>query len=128
MSASIFLAWKKKIIYLPGTILRMDQIQAAEQWPDIDTRTIERSAAEKAAKHANTPATVFFDSLGRPFLRVANNGKDQDGNDIFYETRTVMDIEGNQRAIIDALKRVVMRYDYFMAGPEKDEKRSGHRR
>ena len=29
-----------------------------------------------------------------------------------YRTRSVLDIEGNQREVIDALGRVVMRYDY----------------
>src|ERR1019366_1674672 len=32
----------------------------------------------------------------------------------FFRTRTVLDIEGNQREVIDALDRVVMRYDYGM--------------
>ena len=32
----------------------------------------------------------------------------------FYPTRTVFDIEGNQREVIDAKDRVVMRYDYDM--------------
>ena len=35
-----------------------------------------------------------------------------------YRTRTVLDIEGNQREVIDALGRVVMRYDYDMLGSE----------
>ena len=33
-----------------------------------------------------------------------------------YPTRTLLDVEGNQRAVIDALERVVMRYDYDMLG------------
>ncbi len=33
-----------------------------------------------------------------------------------YRTRVVLDIEGNQREVIDALGRVVMRYDYDMLG------------
>ena len=32
----------------------------------------------------------------------------------YISTRTVLDIEGNQREVIDALDRVVMRYDYDM--------------
>src|SRR5262249_4706668 len=31
-----------------------------------------------------------------------------------YATRVELDIEGNQRAVIDALGRIVMRYDYNM--------------
>src|SRR5262249_11171194 len=76
----------------------------------------EQTAAQKAAVHANTPATAHFDTLGRPFLSIADNGKDQSGNDQQYTTRTVLDIEGNQREIIDALGRTIMRYDYDMPG------------
>src|SRR5206468_10074604 len=34
----------------------------------------------------------------------------------FYSTRVIFDIEGNQREVIDAKDRVVMRYDYDMLG------------
>ena len=74
----------------------------------------ERAAADKAAKHADTPTIAHFDSLGRTFLTIADNGKDSKGNDQKYSTRTVLDIESNQREVIDALNRVVMRYDYDM--------------
>src|SRR5262249_45199270 len=76
----------------------------------------EKAAAEKAAKHADTPTIAHFDSLGRPFLTIADNGKDANGNDQKYRTRMVLDIEGNHREVIDALDRVVMRYDYTMLG------------
>jgi RHS repeat-associated protein len=69
----------------------------------------ERAAAIKAAKDAGTPTVADFDSLGRPVLTVADNGNGQ-----YFRTRSVIDIEGNQRAVIDALDRVVMRYDYDM--------------
>jgi RHS repeat-associated protein len=78
--------------------------------------TEEKAAAEKAVKHVNTPAGAHFDTLGRPFLTVADNGKDASGNDQKFRTRTVLDIEGNQREVIDALDRIVMRYDYDMLG------------
>jgi hypothetical protein len=69
----------------------------------------ERTAAEKAAKHGDTPTIAHLDTLGRPFLSIADNGKDANA-------RTVRDIEGNQREVIDALDRIVMRYDYDMLG------------
>jgi len=85
--------------------------------------TQEQSAANKAAAHADTSTITHFDSLGRPFLSIANNGKDQNGDDVLYETRTILDIEGNQREVRDAIKqsgdvqgRIVMRYDYDMLG------------
>ena len=69
----------------------------------------ERTAAIKASNDAATPAVAHFDSLGRTVLSVADNGDGQ-----YFRTRTVLDIEGNQRAVIDPLDRVVMRYDYDM--------------
>jgi RHS repeat-associated protein len=76
----------------------------------------EQHAAEKAAKHTDTPTVAHFDSLGRTFLTIADNGKGANGLDQKYRTRTVFDIEGNQREVIDALDRIVMRYDYDMLG------------
>ena len=69
----------------------------------------ERTAAIKASNDAATPTVAHFDSLGRTVLSVADNG-----NGEYFRTRTVLDIEGNQRAAIDPLDRVVMRYDYDM--------------
>ena len=74
----------------------------------------ELAAAQKAAVHANTPTIAHFDGLGRTFLTIADNGKDASGAEQLYSTRTVLDIVGNQREVIDALGRVVMRYDYDM--------------
>jgi RHS repeat-associated protein len=76
----------------------------------------EQDAAAKAAVHANTPGLIDLDTLGRTFLTIADNGKDQNGAAQQYPTRLVLDIEGNQSAVIDALGRVVMRYDYDMLG------------
>jgi RHS repeat-associated protein len=69
----------------------------------------ENSAATKTTLHANTPSVQYFDSLGRTFLTVVDNGSEGK-----YESRSIMDIEGNQREVIDAKGRVVMRYDYDM--------------
>ncbi|MCG3158139.1 MAG: hypothetical protein DKINENOH_04780 [bacterium] len=83
----------------------------------------EKSAAKKAAMHANTPTVACFDTLGRPFLTLAHNGFDANGTLILFPTRVKLDIEGNQRAVRDAkvqnndtLGRIVMRYDYDMLG------------
>ena len=69
----------------------------------------ERTAAIKASKDADTPTVAHFDTLGRTVLSIADNGDGQ-----YFRTRSVFDIEGNHRAIIDPLNRVVMRYDYDM--------------
>jgi RHS repeat-associated protein len=78
--------------------------------------TDEQKAAQKTESHTNTSTGAYFDTLGRAFLTVANNGKDTNGNDIFYKTNIVLDIEGNQREVIDAKERIVMLYDYDMPG------------
>jgi RHS repeat-associated protein len=82
------------------------------QRKDVAMGSEEKAAAEKAVKHADTPTLAHFDTLGRTFLTIADNGKDAGSNDQKYRTRTVLDIEGNQREVIDALDRIVMRYDY----------------
>jgi RHS repeat-associated protein len=69
----------------------------------------ERAAAIRASKDADTPTVAHFDSMGRTVLSVADNGDGQ-----YFRTRSVLDIEGNQRAVIDPLDRVVVRYDYDM--------------
>jgi RHS repeat-associated protein len=111
--------------YLPTWhALRTDPAHAAEaakRWPDPKVRDAEASAADKAAKHADTPTVAHFDSLGRTFLTVADNGLDDQGAERKYPTRVELDIEGNQREVIDARGRVVMRYDYYMTGPEQEE-------
>ena len=89
----------------------------------------EQDAAAKTAVHANTPTVAYFDTLGRPFLTLAHNRYEKKQTstttaiDEKYPTRTELDIEGNQRAVIDAMLdpitakgRVVMRYDYDMLG------------
>ena len=64
--------------------------------------------------HANTPTLAHFDGLGRTFLTIADNGKDSSG-DASNTARAQCSISiGNQREVIDALGRVVMRYDYDM--------------
>lgn len=71
----------------------------------------EQDAAAKAAAHADTPAVAHRDTLGRVFLKVSDNGGAGK-----IETRLMLDIEGNSRAVVDALGRTVMRYDYGFGG------------
>ena len=76
----------------------------------------EKSAADKAAAHAGTPAVAHFDALGRAMLTIADNGLDASGQPQKYASRVALDIEGNLREAIDAKNRIVMRYDYDMLG------------
>jgi RHS repeat-associated protein len=78
----------------------------------------EQVAAEKAAGHAGTPARQFADALGRTYLSVAHNRFVRAGAPIdeHYATRTEHDIEGNEREVVDALGRLVVRKAYDLLG------------
>jgi len=84
---------------------------------------LEKDAADKAAIHAETPAVAHIDPLGRIFLTIVHNrfkrsdtpAADPPSEEL-HSTRVVFDIEGNQRELLDARDRVVMRYDYDVAG------------
>lgn len=80
--------------------------------------TREMNAAIKAAQHAATPSRVHFDAMGRPFLTQAQNRYSRNGIliDETIETRTELDIEGNERVVQDARGRTVMRTRYDMLG------------
>ncbi len=84
----------------------------------LEQQQAEQTAAEKAAVHANTPELIWFDSLGRPFLTVANNRFERQGALTVeqYAARIELDIEGNQREVRDANARTVMRYHYTLDG------------
>ena len=82
-----------------------------------------KTAAEKTAIHAATPLVAHSDVMGRGFLAIAHNAWKTSQMAIgdprleeFHETRTVFDAEGNQRAVIDAHGRIVMRFDFDMLG------------
>lgn len=118
--------------YLPTWhALRTDAAQAAAfalRYPDPAARTNETQAARKTEAHAATPTVVHADALGRLFLTIAHNrvvcaDHDLDGTEDHFATRVELDIEGNQRAVRDAivqagdtLGRIVMRYAYDMLG------------
>lgn len=83
----------------------------------------EQAAARQAAVHAETPGVAYADSLGRSFLAVTHNKLKLSGTpaadpptEEFHRSRVVFDIEGNEREVIDAKGRVVMRYDYDLLG------------
>ncbi|MFL5415520.1 MAG: SpvB/TcaC N-terminal domain-containing protein, partial [Myxococcales bacterium] len=78
----------------------------------------ERMAADKTAVHRQTPTVVHLDTLGRTFLTIAHNRCERDGLIVeeMYPARVELDIEGNQREVVDAKDRVVLRCDYDMLG------------
>jgi len=108
--------------YLPTWhALRTDAAHAAAftaRYPNVTDRTNETQAARKTEVHAATPTVAHADALGRTFLTVAHNRFVRNGSTVeeFHATRVILDIEGNQREVIDAKDRVVMRYDYDLLG------------
>ncbi len=83
----------------------------------------EQAAARKSEMYADTPSVAHADSLSRTILTVAHNRFKHSNapaaappTEEFYATRTVFDIDGNQREVVDAKDRVVVRYDYDMLG------------
>ena len=74
----------------------------------VDENGARKRAALLAAKHANTPAEVHFDSLGRDVIAIAHNRTD--GVDTRYLTYTKLDAEGKPLWIRDARDNLVMQY------------------
>jgi RHS repeat-associated protein len=98
----------------------LEQRIADPQHPPPDTKgqAPEQDAAVRALAHADTPSIAHFDALARTILTLADNGPDpaSAGRHLLYATRVVIDIEGNQRQVVDATGRIVMVYDYDMLG------------
>ena len=67
-------------------------------------------AAWLAAKHDDTPAISYLDSLGRTFLTIADNGTDK------IDTRIKYDIQGKELEVKDGMQRKVMEYHYNLLG------------
>jgi RHS repeat-associated protein len=151
---AVFDAWRQETWDASDTVLIADptadadvadffhRLPVADYLPGWHARRVggalgpeAKAAAEKTAIHAGTPAVAHLDSLGRTFLTVAHNKyrtSDMAPGDPtaeeFHATRVLLDIEGNQREVIDANGRVVMRYDYSVAGPEETkEKQTANR-
>jgi RHS repeat-associated protein len=118
--------------YTAGYFESLESNSAADAWrtwhalrKDGGLGAEERLAAQKAAAHADTPTTAHFDTLGRPFLTLADNGPDPAHSDrpLLLATRVEVDVEGNQREVRDAseqsgdaLGRIIERYAYDLRG------------
>lgn len=120
-----------------GFFTRLPDVDYLPTWyarMSANADTDEKNAALRTEPHANTPTIAHFDALGRPFFTLAHNGFEPDGTPILFPTRVELDIEGNQREVRDAIDqngdpqgRIVMRYDYSIAGPEKEKGATGNR-
>ncbi|BBB92590.1 MAG TPA: SpvB/TcaC N-terminal domain-containing protein [Methylomusa anaerophila] len=123
LSRTEFDSWKQVIYDQNDTILesswyynRTNRLIDAELIAAGKDPEREKTAADKATKHAGTPNVQHFDTLGRPVLSVDHNKHLQAGEDEFYLTRAELDIEGNLRKVTDARGNVVMQYKYDMLG------------
>ncbi|WP_432409198.1 SpvB/TcaC N-terminal domain-containing protein [Wukongibacter sp. M2B1] len=123
LSRTEFDSWKQIVYDQNDTILESPWYHKRTNRL-IDTELIEagkdpereKAAADKAAKHANTPNVQHFDTLGRPVLSVEHNKHLRADEDEFYLTRVDLDIEGNMRKVTDARGNTVMQYKYDMLG------------
>ncbi|PRQ09409.1 RHS repeat domain-containing protein [Enhygromyxa salina] len=111
-----FTPWEQTSWDVNDTVLASDWFVQRDGYegPDVALQK-EARAAQLAAKHANTPSKVHLDTLGRPFLSVAHN-KDLVGNDEFFETRSVLDIQGNVLEVVDARGNSAETRTYGMLG------------
>ena len=126
-----FDSWKQVIYDANDTILdspwyqdrffrRIDAVLSAEDKDPIK----EQLAASKAARHANTPVVLHFDTLGRPVLSIDHNKNITTETDEYYRTKVKLDAEGNLRNVTDAREipenmhkgNTVMQYKYDMLG------------
>lgn len=122
-SKTEFDAWNQSIYDPNDTILespwyqnRTNRLIDAELTAAGKDPGREKLAADKAAKHADTPNTQHFETLGRPVLSVEHNNNIITDADEFYHTKVNLDIEGNLRIVTDARNNVVMQYKYDMLG------------
>lgn len=113
-----FDSWKQTIYDANDTVLESEwyKKRTVAGHPDFINDPNEKQAAEKAAKHYNTPSLLHLDVLGRPVLQIENNGKDGFGQPILLKTTLELDTEGNLRKVTDALGNAVMHYKYDMLG------------
>lgn len=108
-----FDAWKQVTYDENDTVLEEGNLWYAARQPEAEPEpsAAEQRAASLAHDHANTPTVTHVDPLGRPFLVVQDNGGGE-----HIATRTVLDIEGNARTIVDALERSAMAQEFDMLG------------
>ncbi|KAG7284482.1 hypothetical protein NEMBOFW57_010857 [Staphylotrichum longicolle] len=84
----------------------------------------EKAAAAKCLVHRDTPTITLFDTLARAFATVSHNKQRYSSppsspappEEEFHVTRIKLDIEGNQRQVVDAKGRVCQESEFTMLG------------
>ena len=83
-------------------------------------KAAQRAAEQTAIYAAGTPTRSWLDSLGRTFLTVEHNRVAvQSGDDLtdqYCQTHSLLDVQGNEHEVRDALGRTVVRYGFAMLG------------
>jgi RHS repeat-associated protein len=82
-------------------------------WQQTD---FDRNDTAEGNPHYNTPAITHFDSLGRAFCNLQDNGTNAQGLSLLHVTLMELDIEGNEKKVIDARGNTVMEYRYGIHG------------
>jgi RHS repeat-associated protein len=101
-SKVVFTPWMQTTYDQNDTVTESDWYAARTPYGGSDpSLEAEERAADLASVHYGTPSVVHLDTLGRPFLSIAHN-KDEEGDPVFYETKTLMDIQGHVLGVIDA--------------------------
>ena len=89
-----FDSWKQTLYDPNDTILesqwytnRTNRLIDAELLAGGKDPVLEKAAADKAARHANTPTVLHFDTLGRPVLSIEHNKNIVTDADEFHRTK-----------------------------------------
>jgi RHS repeat-associated protein len=115
-SKVVFTPWQQTTHDQNDTVTESDWYAARTPYGGSDpSLEAEERAADLAAVHHGTPSVVHLDVLGRPFLAVAHNKNLEDESE-FYETRSVLDIQGNVLEVIDARENTAEERTFGMLG------------
>lgn len=116
---TVYNPWQQYSYDANDTVKKSDWYEARING-DLSTIISEKTAAEKAAVHDDTPALTVLDSSGRDIYAVIRNKfihpQDLSLQEEDHISFSKLDIEGNQRLIRDARNNPVMQYDYDMLG------------
>ena len=106
---AVFTPWYSLAYDANDTILETGNVWYAN---NIVGNTAQQRAARLSAFHANTPAVVHFDGLGRDVIAIVHNKYEQDGSIVEekFITYTKLDTEGKPLWIQDARGNRVMEY------------------
>lgn len=107
---SVLHAWQN-VLHDANDTVRQSEWYAARGSPDpagAEPADPDQRAAWLSARHADTPAVVHFDTLGRPVLAVADNGAGD-----LRTTRSELDVTGSRFRVFDA-------HDRLMAGAKSN--------